>query len=104
MAYLFISHDLGVVKYMCENLAIMHNSRFVEYGSRTDIYTNPTHIYTKRLIAAIPDIDPTKRDENAQMRNKIAEEYEAKRSTYYKEGGKVFDLKQIGDTHHVALP
>ena len=103
IAYLFISHDLGVVKYMCENLAIMHNSRFVEYGSREDIYTNPSHIYAKKLIAAIPDVNPEKRDQNSQERKKIAKYYEDNKSTYYGEGGSVFDLKKIGDTHYVAL-
>jgi len=102
IAYLFISHDLGVVRHMCENLVIMHNSRFVEVGTRQDIYENPMHIYTKRLIAAIPDIDPSKRAENAKMRAAITAEYESKFDDYYINGHDVPDLKQISDTHFVA--
>jgi len=102
LAYLFISHDLGVVRHMCENLVIMHNSRFVETGTRQDIYENPTHIYTKRLIAAIPDISPKKRAQNADMRAKIAAEYEAGMDEYYINGHDVPDLKQISETHFVA--
>jgi len=102
IAYLFISHDLGVVRHMCENLVIMHNSRFVEVGTREDIYENPTHIYTKRLIAAIPDIDPAKRAENAKMRAAIIAEYESKFDDYYINGHDVPDLKQISGTHFVA--
>jgi len=104
LAFLFISHDLGVVRHMCEYLAIMHNSRFVEFGTRHDIYDNPSHIYTRRLIAAIPDIDPSKRAENVSRRADIAKEYENQRSVYYKNGSEVYDLKRISDTHFVALP
>jgi len=104
LAYLFISHDLGVVRHMCRNLAIMHNSRFVETGARRDIYDDPRHIYTKRLIAAIPDKNPRKREDNIKRRKEVAIEYESQRNTYYKDGSSVFDLIKISDTHRVALP
>jgi len=104
LAYIFISHDLGVVRHMCQNLVIMHNSRFVETGTRKDIYDDPQHIYTKRLIAAIPDKNPRKRNENEELRKIAAEEYENKRSEYYDGGSRVFDLRNISDTHCVALP
>ena len=104
LAYLFISHDMGVVRHMCETLAIMHNSRFVEFGSRDDIYSNPKHIYTRRLIAAIPDTDPAKRSENASRRNRLAEEYENKYNEFYGTNGAVYDLKPVSDTHYVAMP
>jgi len=102
LAYLFISHDLGVVKHMCETLAIMHNSRFVEYGSREDIYKDPQHIYTRRLVTAIPDTDPRKRDENMAKRDLLTQEYEREYSKYYGERGRVYDLKKISETHAVA--
>jgi peptide/nickel transport system ATP-binding protein len=103
LAYLFVSHDLGVVRHMCEDLVIMHNSRFVETGTRRDIYDNPMHIYTKRLIAAIPDVNPAKRKENFAIRAEISKEYDAGVDTYYKNGVGVYDLKKITDTHHVAV-
>ena len=106
IAYLFVSHDLGVVKHMCETLAIMHNSRFVEYGTRQDIYNDSRHIYTKRLIAAIPDIDPNKREENSEKRRVLTEKYEKDRENYYKKDGGVYDLKQVDnkEKHFVAMP
>jgi len=104
LAYLFISHDLGVVKHMCETLAIMHNARFVEFGSRADIYNNPQHIYTRRLIAAIPDTNPDMREQNANNRALLAKEYEQEYSKYYGEGGKVYDIKSISGSHFVAMP
>ena len=104
LSYLFISHDLGVVKHMCETLAIMHNSRFVEFGSRNNIYKNPQHIYTRRLIASIPDTNPELKEKNEQIRLEINREYEEKRTQYYTEDGKVYDLREIEAGHFVAMP
>jgi len=104
LSYLFISHDLGVVKHMCETLAIMHNSRFVEFGRRKEIYSNPQHIYTKRLIASIPDTDLDKKEANAALRNKINTEYEKRSHEYYEDGNQVYDLKKLTETHYVAMP
>jgi peptide/nickel transport system ATP-binding protein len=104
LAYLFISHDLGVVKHMCETLTIMHNARFVEVGARKDIYENPQHIYTRRLINAIPDMDPDMRDINAEKRALLTDEYQREYNKYYGDKGRVYDLKPISDTHYVAMP
>jgi peptide/nickel transport system ATP-binding protein len=104
LAYLFVSHDLGVVEHMCNSIAIMHKGRFVEAGGRDEIYHNPLHIYTKRLIAAIPDIDPVKRDEMQKFRDSVAEEYTKEYKNYYNSKDQVYDLKQISDKHYVALP
>ena len=104
LAFLFISHDLGVVKHMCETLAIMHNSRFVEFGNSDDIYKDPKHIYTRRLITAIPDVDPEMREINEQRRAQLTVEYQQQYDNYYQEGGRVYDLKKISDSHYVAMP
>ncbi|MCW8981536.1 MAG: ATP-binding cassette domain-containing protein, partial [Altibacter sp.] len=52
--YIFISHDLAVVKYMADQLVVMKEGAIVEVGDADEIYANPTHAYTKRLIEAIP--------------------------------------------------
>lgn len=104
LAFLFVSHDLGVVEHMCTNIAIMHRGRFVEKGDKANIYSNPTHIYTKRLIAAIPNIDPGKREESQIFRDKVAEEYDLRFDEYYNKNKQVYDLKKISDNHYVALP
>ena len=108
LSYIFISHDLGVVKHMCDEIYIMYRGRFVEKGLREDIYTNPQHIYTKRLIAAIPDVNPRTRDINRENRLLVEKEYKEKEKEYYTENGKVFDLKPLdptksNETHFVAL-
>ena len=106
LSYLFISHDLGVVQHMCEKLMIMHRARFVETGPKEVIYdeTAQHHIYTRRLLSAIPDMDPLKREANEAKRIKVSKEYAEERSKYYGPGNSVYDLKQVGDDHHVALP
>ena len=104
LSFLFISHDLGVVQHMCKKLLIMHRSRYVETGSSDEIYNNPLHIYTRRLLAAIPDMDPNMRETNSKIRSEIAQEYEAVSQDYYGEGNTVYDLKKINDDHYVALP
>lgn len=108
LSYIFISHDLGVVKHMCDEIYIMYRGRFVEKGLKTDIYSNPKHIYTKSLIAAIPDINPATREENRLSRIAVATEYKQKEKDYYNEKGKVFDLRPVdkhkaNETHFVAL-
>ncbi|WP_333638236.1 ATP-binding cassette domain-containing protein [Tissierella praeacuta] len=103
LSYLFISHDLGVVKHMCDYIYIMYRGRFVEVGTRDDIYNNPQHIYTKRLIAAIPEINAEKREELRNNRIKVEQEYKEKENLFYDEKGRVFDLIQISETHYVAI-
>lgn len=104
LAYLFISHDLGVVKHMCKNIVIMNKGRFVEKGSKESIYKDPRHIYTKRLIAAIPNIDPDQREGSQKFRDRVSEDYTNKYSEYYDKNNRVYDLKKISDDHFVALP
>lgn len=103
MSYLFISHDLGVVKHMCDNLAIMHKGRFVEIGTRDDIYQNPQHIYTKRLLSAIPKIDVKNRDAHKDERRAVEQEYQSLQKEYYDENGRVYDLKRLNSHHQAAV-
>ena len=103
LSYLFISHDLGVVKHMCDELFIMYRGRFVETGRAEDIYANPQHIYTKRLLSAIPVIDPENREANKLRRKEAEKFYQENQNLYYDENGRVFDLQKISDSHFVAL-
>lgn len=103
LTYLFISHDLGVVKHMCDEINIMYKGRFVETGNRKEIYTNPQHIYTKRLLSAIPNIEPSTRDERKIERQRVEANYQTENKKYFDENGRVFDLRPISDTHQVAM-
>lgn len=104
IAFLFISHDLGVVKHMSENLAIMHRGRLVEVGSQEEIYKNPMHIYTKRLLSAIPKVDVEHRAEHAARRREIEREFLQDQANWYDADGRVYPLTEIAPNHQVALP
>ncbi|MFS8962549.1 ABC transporter ATP-binding protein [Lactobacillus delbrueckii] len=104
IAFLFISHDLGVVKHMSENLAIMHRGRLVEVGSEEEIYKNPAHIYTKRLLSAIPKVDVEHRAEHAARRREIEREFLQDQANWYDADGRVYPLTEVGPNHQVALP
>ncbi|SET51503.1 peptide/nickel transport system ATP-binding protein [Oceanobacillus limi] len=104
LTYLFIGHDLGVIKHMCDNIGIMYKGRYVEEGTADDIFSNPQHIYTKRLVAAIPDIDPRKRQEQHEFRQEVKAEYEQSYNDYFDDEGLAYPLQPVSDTHRVALP
>ena len=58
VAYLFIAHDLSMVKYISNRIGVMHLGHLVEVGTREEIFNNPIHPYTKSLLSAIPNPDP----------------------------------------------
>ncbi|MBO1039855.1 dipeptide ABC transporter ATP-binding protein [Brucella pituitosa] len=57
LTYVFISHDLSVVRYIADDVMVMYFGEVVEYGSRDDVFNNPQHDYTKKLFAATPRAD-----------------------------------------------
>ncbi|MEM8884757.1 MAG: ABC transporter ATP-binding protein, partial [Planctomycetota bacterium] len=67
--YIFISHDLSVVKFFSDTMAVMESGKIVEAGNAEDIYANPREEYTKRLIAAVPkdDLDHIRQRQEERM-------------------------------------
>ena len=57
-AYLFIAHDLSMVKYISDRIGVLHLGHLVETGTKEEIFSNPIHPYTKSLLSAIPHPQP----------------------------------------------
>jgi peptide/nickel transport system ATP-binding protein len=60
LSYVYITHDLATAKFFCDTIAIMYLGRIVEIGPAEEIYADPKHPYTRSLLRAIPDPDPSK--------------------------------------------
>jgi peptide/nickel transport system ATP-binding protein len=58
LSFILISHDISVVRYFCDRVAVMHKGKIVEIGDAETICTTPSHPYTKRLISSVPNPDP----------------------------------------------
>jgi len=67
LTYLFISHDLGVVQHMCDQIAVMYMGKIVEYADRLSLFNSPLHPYTSALLSAIPSIDKTRRENTKRI-------------------------------------
>ena len=68
LSYVFISHDLGVIRYMCDRVAVMYRGKVVETGTARQVCDHPTHAYTQALLSAIPRPDPRARRMHQRFR------------------------------------
>lgn len=89
-AYLFIAHDLSMVKYISDRIGVLHKGYLVETGTTQEIFSNPAHPYTQSLLSAVPLPNP-RVEKNRQLVS-----YDSKNLNY--ENSKV---KQLSDTHFV---
>ena len=71
LAYVFISHDLSVVKFISDKIGVMYLGAMMEFGTKEDIFTNPLHPYTKALFSAVPNPDPTAKMERIKLEGDI---------------------------------
>jgi ABC-type oligopeptide transport system ATPase subunit len=71
LAYLFVAHDLAVVREMSDWIAVMNKGKIVEQGPADEVYTNPRDEYTKALLAAVPIPDPRRMRERKAERRKL---------------------------------
>lgn len=71
LTYLFIAHDLGVVRHISDRIIVMYLGKIVEYGDTKSIFENPQHPYTKALLSAIPVVDPRNKSKRIFLRGDI---------------------------------
>ena len=71
LAYLFISHDLGVVRHIADDVMVMYLGRVVEHGPKERIFAGPRHPYTRALLASTPAVDPKDRLQRAPLRGEL---------------------------------
>jgi oligopeptide transport system ATP-binding protein len=91
-AYLFIAHDLSMVKYISDRIGVLHYGHLLETGTTDEIFENPIHPYTKSLISAIPHPNPR------EERNRIALHYDYIESgIHYNDG----ILRLVDGSHYV---
>ena len=111
LTYIFISHDLSVVKYISDRIIIMYLGKIMEMGNAEEIYANPAHPYTRALFSAIPPTSPFEVKETIELRGEIPSPLNmppgcpfGNRCPYCTDACKaaVPELKDIGDEHKVA--
>ena len=71
LAYVFISHDLSVVKFISDKIGVMYLGAMMEFGTKEDIFRNPLHPYTKALFSAVPNPDPTAKMDRIKLEGDI---------------------------------
>jgi peptide/nickel transport system ATP-binding protein len=73
LTYLFISHDLSVVEYLANRVAVMYVGQLVEMGETSTLFTTPKHPYTEALLSAIPKPDPERRSQRIVLEGDVAD-------------------------------
>lgn len=71
LAYLFISHDLSVVKHMADDVMVMYLGRVVESGTANQVFSSPQHPYTQALLSATPVADPTREKTRIRLQGEL---------------------------------
>lgn len=88
VSYLFIAHDLSMVKYISDRIGVMHQGRLLETGTPTEIFSRPIHPYTRSLLSAIPLPNPVKEKKRRALDyDRRAEGIEYAQGTFHDAGG-----------------
>lgn len=111
LTYLFISHDLSVVEYVADRVAVMYVGKLVEMAETTALYTRPKHPYTEALLSAIPKPDPERRSQRIVLQGDVADPAHPPGGCYFHPRCQYAQpicqtdtpaLRDVGDDHYVA--
>ena len=111
LSYIIISHDLAVVEYICDRIAVMYLGKIVETTSYRNLYTDPKHPYTQALLSAVPTTDPNSRKARIILTGDVPSPIAPPagcrfhpRCSFRREGcdGQEPPLRDLGDDHQVA--
>ena len=99
LSYLFISHNMAVIERVSNRVMVMYLGQVVESGTRMQVFENPAHAYTKKLLSAIPVPDPSRRSNFGMLSGEIP-------STIHKVGDTVppIDYVEVEPGHQIAVP
>lgn len=97
LTYLFIAHDLSMVKHISDRVAVMYAGKIVELAESEELYANPQHAYTKSLLSAIPIPDP----KVEKLKKRVLMEEQTEEDKYQLKNSKLVEVSQ---GHWVAIP
>ncbi|QLG29642.1 dipeptide ABC transporter ATP-binding protein (plasmid) [Halorarum halophilum] len=112
LAYLFISHNIGVVRHACDRVAVMYLGRIAEFGTVDQVFSAPFHPYTESLLSAVPTADPHRRADRILLEGTVPSPIDPPsgcpfRTRCPKKIGEVCEtdvpaLEDVGDGHHIS--
>ncbi len=111
LSYIIIAHDLAVIEFICNRIAVMYLGKIVETGTYQDIYKDPKHPYTRALLSAIPLADPTRKKERIILQGDVPNPIDPPSGCHFHPRcSRIFEpcdrerphLQDVGGNHHVS--